>query len=67
MEVARLHDMQTTQIIAMIPLSGKRVCKLLLVANAVLTEAFSVCVSSLLVDEIKRIIKTSEIMKYVGK
>lgn len=27
--------------------------------------ALAVCVSSLLVDEIKRIIKTSEIMKYV--
>jgi len=25
---------------------------------------FTVCVSSLMVDEIKRIIKTSEIMKY---
>jgi len=51
----------------MTPSSEKRVCLRAGSWDSNYTDVGgTVCVSSLLVDEIKRIIKTSEIMKYVA-
>ena len=60
-----LLDMLIIRTTEMIPLFEKRVCQPThsSVSSTDLMES-TVCVSSLLVDEIKRIIKTSEIMKY---
>jgi hypothetical protein len=67
MEGARLLDMRTIPTIEMIPSFEKRVGERFSDPPSNLTDMgfLSVCVSSLMVDEIKRIIKTSEIMKYL--
>lgn len=67
MEEVPLPDTQTTPTTEMIPSSGKRVRRDTLSGPQNSTDIvfYIVCVSSILVDEIKRIIKTSEIMKYV--
>jgi hypothetical protein len=69
MEGARLLDMRTIPTIEMIPSSEKRVRQLFHAPYRIgLTwDSLPVCVSSLMVDEIKRIIKTSEIMKYISR
>lgn len=68
MEEVHQRVMRITRTTETILSSGKRVCQLLprpRRKNFRLTLVlFAVCVSSLMVDEIKRIIKTSEIMKY---
>jgi len=57
--------MPTTLTIAMTPWSEKRVCEEThFLSRAWLT--VTVCVSSLMIEEIKRIIKDSEILKYVS-
>jgi hypothetical protein len=70
MEEARLHDMRIIPTIETIPLSGKKVRQLFTHSWLTLGLTWNflpVCVSSLMVDEIKRIIKTSEIMKYISR
>jgi hypothetical protein len=60
--------MQTTPTIEMIPSSGKKVRKRSFMAHGCRSQADNglpiVCVSDTLIAEIKRIIKSSEIMKY---
>lgn len=65
--MAVLHqlDMRTTQTTETTPLSGKRVGLHSDPKSSHVTKTCEVCVSSLMIDEIKRIIKDSEIMKYV--
>jgi hypothetical protein len=61
-----LRDTRITPIIAMILSSEKRVClhsRWYYARWDILTLIASVCVSSLVVDEIKQMIKDSEIMK----
>lgn len=58
-------DMPTTQTIAMTLSSAKRVCKLPHHSPGAPTNSDKVCVSHALVAEIKRMVKESEIMKYV--
>jgi hypothetical protein len=61
-----LRATRTTPIIAMIHSSEKRVCLHLrrrFARRAILTLLAPVCVSSLVIDEIKQMIKDSEIMK----
>lgn len=65
MAAAHLPVMQTTPTTATIALSGKRVRNALRPTLPV-SNASSVCVSDALVAEIKRIVKDSEILKYVS-
>ena len=55
--------MQTIRITETTPLFAKRVCSKAIAGQK--DTKFAVCVSSLMIDEIKRIIKDSEIVKYV--
>lgn len=68
MEEAHLPDTRTTPTIETIPSFAKRVRSRNSHLKPTLADHSSpiVCVSSLMVEEIKRIIKTSEIMKYVA-
>ena len=61
----RLLDMQTTQTTATTPSSGKKVW-FPKAQHAQRIDRTAVCVSSHLIDEIKRIIKESEILKYAS-
>ena len=67
-EEAHPQDMPTIRIIETIPLSAKKVrSEASHSDDGEHTDVLycAVCVSSVLIDEIKRIIRTSEIMKYV--
>jgi len=64
MAAAHLPVMQTTPTTATIALSGKRVRNALR-STLPVSNASLVCVSDALVAEIKRIVKDSEILKYV--
>jgi hypothetical protein len=59
---APLHATQTILTIATTPLSAKKVRQLKPSLNFIV-DVTAVCVSSLMISEIKRIIKDSEIMK----
>ena len=61
---AHRHDMQIILITGMTPSSAKKVRFLIRSYQLPFTKYFQVCVSSLLIAEIKRIVKDSEIMKY---
>lgn len=66
MDALHLRDTQTTPTTAMILSSGKRVSyrpDLHIPCVVHVTDSTPVCVSSLMIDEIKRIIKDSEILK----
>lgn len=67
MEEAHLPDMRTTQTTEMTLSFAKRVRPQTTPPYSTLADPdlHAVCVSSLMVEEIKRIIKTSEIMKWV--
>lgn len=60
------YDMQTTRTTAMIPSSAKKVSKSIHTnnENRTQTDRVIVCVSDAMVEEVKRIIKDSEILKY---
>src|SRR5437588_9547651 len=62
MAEAPLHAMQTILTIATTPLYAKKVCQPSRHSNFTV-DKIAVCVSSLMISEIKRIIKDSEIMK----